>query len=234
MKRSRALLPLLLLAGLAHAQEGFDYHVADVGLLQAKVVQTEVGITAAERAKMNVAATAYRGKVAEYGRQLKALGQANPDPARMRGMFDVLKKDALAVLAPAQIRRVREITLQRLGLISLTDPVVAKRVGLSGAQIARLKAAFQKGRTDFLALQQTAQRAAQPVVAQYKDRKPKSQAEADALRKEVAAKLKPVQARFLPQMQAVGKRTDTAMLAVLTPTEKTAWTALKGKPFVAK
>ena len=72
------------------------------------------------------------------------------------------------------------------------------------------------------------------MVAQYKDRKPKNQAEADALRKEVAAKLNPVRARFLPQFQAIGKETDVAMLAVLTPAQKSAWAALKGPAFKAK
>ncbi len=234
MKRSIVLLPFLVLAGAARAQESFDAHVADVGLLQAKQIQTDVGITAAQRDKMNVAATAYRGQVAAYGKQLKALGQTSPDQAKMRGMFDVLKKQVIAVLTPAQVRRVRELTLQRLGLISLTDDVVAKRVGLSPAQVGRLKAAFQAGRANFQKLQQTAQQAAQPVVVQYKDRKPKTPAEAEALRKEVAAKLAPVRARFLPQFQAIGKETDVAMTAVMTPAQKAAWAALKGPPFKAK
>lgn len=239
MKRSFVLLPLLLLGGAlpgaAQAQQGsFDAHVADIGLLQAKQVQTDVGITTAERDKMNVAASAYRDQVAAYGKQLKALGQSTPDQAKMRGMFEVLKNQVLKVLTPAQIRRVREITLQRLGMISLTDDVVAKQVGLSPAQVGRLKAAYQAGRTKFMAVQQQAQQAALPVMAPYKDRKPKTAAEAQALQKEVAAKLTPVRARFLPQLQAVGKATDASMLAVLTPAQKAAWTALKGKPFVAK
>lgn len=234
MKRSIVLLPLLLLAGAARAQDSFDTHVADIGLLQAKAVQNDVGITPAERTKMEAAATEYRGKINDYGKQLKALGQTSPDQAKMHGMMDVLKTQVFAVLTPAQIRRVRELTLQRLGPVSMTDTVVAKRVGLSDAEVGRIKAAYQAGRVKFQTLQQSAQQAAQPVVAQYKDRKPKTQAEAAALQKEVTGKLAPVRARFVPQMQAVGKETDAAMQAVLTPAQKATWAALKGKPFVSK
>ena len=234
MKRSFFLLPLVLVAGVASAApDPFDFRVADVGLLQAKQVQTAVGITAAQRAKMNAAADAYKKRLETYQKQLKALGTVNPDKAKLRSYFESLKKDVVAALTPAQLRRVRELTLQRLGLVSLTDATVAKKVGLSTAQVDKVKAAFGAGRTKFAALQRKAQGEAAPIAAQYKNRKPKSQAEAASLRKEVEGKLKPIQAKFVPQFQAVGKSTDAAMLAVLTPAQKQAWVALKGKPFKA-
>ena len=232
MKRSFLLLPLLLLAGVASAApDAFDFRVADVGLLQAKQVQTDVGITAAQRTRMNAAADAYKKRLETYQKQLQALGTVNPDKAKIRTYFEALKKDVVAVLTPTQLKRVRELTLQRLGLVSLTDTTVATKVGLSTAQVGRIKVAFGAGRAKFAAVQQRAQAAAAPIAAQYKDRKPKTQAEAAALRKEVEGKLKPIQAKFIPQFQAIGKGTDAAMLAVLTPAQKNAWAALKGKPF---
>ena len=235
MMRSLLLLPALLVASVAHAApDAFDFRVADVGLLQAKQVQTEVGITAAQRTKLNAAAAAHAKRLQDYERQLKALGQVNPDKTKLRSYFETLKKGVVAALTPAQLQRLRQLTLQRLGLVSLTDDGVSKRVGLSPAQIAKLKTAFASGRAKFNALQQKARVAAGPIAAKYKDRKPKTQAEAAALQKEIKAKLQPIEASYLPKFQAIGKQTDAAMLAVLTPVQKKTWAALKGKPFKAK
>ena len=231
MKRSLFLLPALFAAAVASAQDAFDTHVADVGLLQARQVQDDVKITAAQRTKMNAAADAHRKRLEAYQKQLQALGGGQPDRARMQGFFDTLKKDVFAVLSPAQIARLRQLTLQRLGLISLTDNDVAKRVGLSPAQVGGLKKAFQSGRAKFVALQKSA---AAPILAPYKNRKAKDQAEAAALRKEVEGKLKVASVKVKPQLEAIGKQTDVAMLAVLTAPQKAKWAALKGVPFKAK
>jgi stress response protein YsnF len=232
MKR---LFPLLVsgfaLAASALAQVDFDKRAADVGLLQAKQIQAEVGVTAAQRAKMNAAADRHRKNLEEYEKQLKALGTTTPDKRKLLGFFETLKNEVFAALTPAQIRRLRELTLQRLGLIALIDEQVSKRVGLSPAQITKLKAAFQTGRTKFVTLQQST---ARPILAPYEGRKPKSQAEATALRAEIEGKLKVASDRVKPQLVAIGKQTDSAMLSVLTPAQKAAWTAHKGRPFTAK
>ncbi|RYG24164.1 hypothetical protein EON82_11650 [bacterium] len=232
MKR---LFPLLVsgfvLAASASAQVAFDKRAADIGLLQAKPVQTDVGITAAQRTKMNAAADKHRKSLQDYEKTLKALGTTTPDKRRMLGFFETLKSDVFAVLTPPQIKRLRELTLQRLGLIALTDEQVAKKVGLSAAQVTKLKTAFQNGRTKFMNLQQST---AKPILAPYEGRKPKTQAEATALRTEIEGKLKVASARVKPQLVAIGKQTDAAMLAVLTPAQKATWTALKGRPFKGK
>lgn len=232
MKR---LLPLLVsgiaLVSSAYAQIDFDKRAADVGLLQAKQIQSEVGITAAQRTKMNAAADRHRKNLQDYEKTLKALGSSTPDKQRLLGYFETLKNDVFAALTPAQIRRLRELTLQRLGLVALTDPQVAKKAGLSDAQVTKLKNAFQAGRTKFVTLQQST---AKPILAPYAGRKPKTQAEATALRTEIEGKLKVASNRVKPRLVAIGKETDAAMMAVLTPAQKSAWAALKGRPFKAK
>lgn len=231
MKRSILLLPALLIVGAASAQDSFDTHVADVGLLQAKVVQTDVGITAAQRTKMNAAAEQHKKRLQEYEKQLKALGTTSPDKRRLKGMFDILKKDVFAVMTKGQIKRLRELTLQRIGLISLTDDQVAAKVGLTPTQVGKIKQAFQAGRTKFVALQRST---AEPILAPYKDRKPKNAAEQTSLRKEIDAKLKVASVKVKPKLEAIGKETDAAMMAVLTAPQRAKWNALKGRPFKAK
>ena len=232
MKR---LIPLFVsgfaLCASASAQLSFDKRAADIGILQAKQVQADVGITAAQRAKLNSAAERHRASLKEYEKQLKALGTTTPDKQKMLGFFETLKSDVFAVLSPAQIKRLRELTLQRLGLVALTDEQVAKKVGLSPTQVSKLKSAFQAGRSKFVALQQST---AKPILAPYEGRKPKSQAEATALRTEIEGKLKAASSRVKPRLVAIGRETDANMMAVLTAPQKAAWTALKGRPFKAK
>ncbi len=234
MKRSLLLLPALLLAHAASAQDAaFDARVADVGLLQAKQVQADLKITPGQLTKMNVAAAAHTERLKAYQKTMEALGSVakTPDRQRLQGMFEQLKKEVFAVLTPTQIRRLRELTLQRLGLISLTDPGVSKTVGLSSAQVARLKAAFQTGRTKFVALQATVR---DPILAPYKGRKPKDEAEAKAWQTAIVAKLKAAEPTAKPKLEAIGKSTDVAMNAVLTGPQRAKWNALKGQPFKAK
>lgn len=231
MKRSLFLLSALLLSGTASAQDAFDFRVADVGLLQAKEVQTDVGITAAQRAKMNQAADAHKQRLIEYDKQLKALGSTTPDRARIRGFFEILKKDVIGDITPAQLRRLRELTLQRLGLLAVTDEQVAKRMGLSAAQVSKLKSAFEAGRTKFTLLQKST---ADPILAPYRGKKPKDRAQAAQWNADVQAKLKTASLRVKPQLEAIGKATDASMMAVLTPSQRAMWVALKGRPFKAK
>lgn len=235
MKRSLFLFTALLVAGFASAQQNeFDFRASDLSLLQAKQVQSDLGVTAAQRTKLNAAADAHKSRLEAYQKQLGALGTAKPDPARLRGMLQQVKTEALAILTPPQLKRLRELTLQRLGLIALTDKEVATRVGLSDAQRDKIKAAFQAGRSKFQSIQASARTSAAPIVAKYKDRKPKNAAEAATLKKEIDAKVAPIRAKIVPQLQAVGKQTDQNMLAVLTPLQKSKWAALKGRLFTAK
>lgn len=231
MKRSLLLLPMLLVAGAASAQDAFDSRVADLGLLQAKQIQNDLKVTTAQRDKMNAAAKAHTARVEAYKKTMQGLGTVTPDKAREKALVDQLKKEVFAALSPAQVRRLRELTLQRVGLLSMTDPEVSKRVGLSGAQVEKLKGAFQAGRTKFQALQNQVRG---PILAPYQGKKPKDQAEANQWRTTIMAKLKAAEPAAKPKLEAIGKATDAAMLAVLTPPQKAKWAALKGAAFKAK
>lgn len=212
----------------AHAEpDAFDFRVADVGLLQVKQVQTDIGITAAQRAKMNKAADAHRARLIAYQKELQSTG-GRPDQGRVTGFLRTLKTEVLANLSASQLRRLRELTLQRLGTAALVDDAVSLRVGLSREQVAKLRETFQNGRGKFVMLQQ---KTAEPILAPYRKSNPKTDAEKAALRKELSGKLKAAGDKLKPQLLAIGKETDAAMLKILTPKQKATWAALKGKPF---
>lgn len=231
MRRCALLLPALFAAGAAQAQvtNSFDVHVGDVALLQDRHIQTDVGITAAQRTKMQAAANAHSQRLQEYQKQLQALGQTNPDRAKLIGFLNTLKKDVFAVLTPAQGHRLTQLTLQRIGPIALTDPIVGKQVGLTDAEKKRMVDAFNAGKAKFNTAQQAARTAAMPIAAQYKGKQM-----TPALQKEAEGKMEPIKSRLMTQANTISKQTDAAMLAVLTPAERAKWTALKGKTFVAK
>ncbi len=91
------LIPLVLaLVAMGRAQsDPFDYHCADVVLLQAKAVQKELSITEAQRKKMNDAADTHRVRLSTYDAQQKAAKTKDTREqatVKLKGYFDELKR----------------------------------------------------------------------------------------------------------------------------------------------
>src|SRR5579862_8621623 len=141
---SRQLTKLLLflfatlLAGVAVA-ESFDEQLASIIVLQDKAVQRDIGITAQQRNSMNVYADAHRAKLSAYYKQIND-AHGKVDEKKLEGMFWTLKRKVLAQLSAAQLKRLREISLQVLDFTALADIVVGKKVGLSADQESKVEA----------------------------------------------------------------------------------------------
>lgn len=223
-------IPILTSTSWADA---FDTHVADVSLLQAKPIQKELGITEAQRSAMNKHADAHRSKLSAYEAQLKAKAQKDkkpvqPDNKVLAGYFASLKAGVLKEMKPPQIKRLRELTLQRAGLQGVLDSQVAKRIGVNDATLKKLRDLYVSG------AQQTAkieQASFTKVVGPYKDRKPKNEAEAKKLQDEVEKKLAAERKSIQPQLAKVQNDVRTKMMALLKDPQKKAYAALQGKPF---
>lgn len=237
MKFHNALLGLLLLAApVAHAADDFDYHIASVVLLQLKEVQTELKITEAQRAKMNKHAETHRGKLTDYSKQLDqrseaAKKQVGPDEAKLSAMFDELKKKVLAELSAAQIKRLREISLQQVGFAALNDSLVATKVGLNKDQLERIRRTFESG---FREAEELERGAVQKAIGPYKDRKPKDGAEEKKLYEEVQKKADQARDSVSARVDKIREFTKSKIMGILTPQQKQAFTALQGKPFKVK
>lgn len=219
----------------AQAQDPFDYHCADIGILQVKQIQTEVGITEAQRKAMNDAAATHKTRLTTYDAQQKAAKTKDTQPqtqAKLRGYFDELKKGVLTALSPVQLKRLRELTLQRAGLLALLDDLVAKKIGLTGAPYENFRKTFSDGAKQAGDIERTNLK---PIFDKYSAKRPKDDAERKQLESQMRGELDAASKRIAPQIQQLQSATQQKLIGILTAPQKTAWQALLGKPLkVAK
>lgn len=234
MRRLRLILfPVLLgLFGQGLADD-FDYHVASLVLLQVKEVQKEVGISEAQRKKLNTHAEWHKGQLKAYADQLDKQATAlkkdvPPDEAKLQSLFAELKKRAFKELTPAQLKRLREVSLQQLGFSALNDSVVAKKVGLNDDQLTRVRKTFELGFNEAAGIERDA---VQSAVKPYQDKKPKDEAERDKIMKEAEEKAEGARKKVSTRVDQIREFTRTKIMGILTPEQRNKFEALKGKPF---
>jgi len=213
--------------------DAFDERTANVALLQDKRVQTDLKISEAQRKKMNTHAEWFN-KEAEKIRQawVKSAQGKNPPPAppqaKMQALEQSLKSRVFKELSQTQIKRLREITVQQAGVLALLDDSVAKKIGLSATQVSALKARFKSNAEKAQKLQTAA---INPINAKYKDKKPKDQKEAQALQAQYGKEIQAAAKKIEPQITKLRKEFETFVGTTLSASQKSAWSALKGKPF---
>lgn len=218
---------LLFAVALASAQEPdrFDAHCANILVLQNKGVQKALGITKPQLDRMRMFSDHHDAELAALDKRTKGT-KTNVDPELLK-YFAELKDAVVGVLSPAQLKRLREITMQEAGLLALCDPIVGKRAGLSAPQIAKLRSTYDEGLKKYTAVEREAQ---ERVLAPYKDKKPKTKEEVDALNKEVGAKLSAEKKRIAPQLKVIRDDYDKRMRAILTSTQLATYNSLRGAP----
>lgn len=223
---------LLVVSGAAFAADAFDTHAASIEILQLKPVQNEIKLTEAQRTKMNKFAETHRSQMVAYQNRLKAQAEKNPqvrpDQSVIQRYYQQLKKSVLASLSATQLRRLREISLQSAGVGALMDDKVSARVGLSSAQLKKIRDTFLDGNKRAQAIQTTA---AKPIVDKYRGKKPKNNAEAQKLETAFRTEMQGASTKIAPQMRKLQADTANKMMAVLTAAQKQSFQALKGKPF---
>jgi len=141
----------------AFAADEFDMYVADVAILQAKAIQVELGITDAVRAALNKHATWLDAQGANIDRLVKR-GTVTPAEGnrRMSVYLVTLKSKVVGELTAVQVRRLREITLQRDGLVPLMDKRVSDKIGMTAAQLKKIREAYVANEKKAKVIQQTA------------------------------------------------------------------------------
>lgn len=228
-------LPLLMAsAAIASAQvDPFDYHCADVILLQAKPVQTELKVTEAQRGKMNDAAAAHKTRLTTYQAQQQAAKTKDTQQqtaTKLKGYFDELKKGVFTSLNATQLKRLREITLQRAGLLALLDDLVAKKINFTGPNYATFRTTFSNGAKEAGNIERAGLK---PIFDKYEGRM--KAAKTPDERKQIEGQMRPeleaAGKKIAPQIQSLQSETQKKLVGLLTPAQKTAWQALLGKPF---
>ncbi len=235
MMRFPAILSgvVLAAAGFGQKADSFDSQVADLQLLQSRQIQADMGVSVAERGKLQKIADSEEAAAQVYIRQLAKQGKSatdmNKDP-RVVQLAVKLRDDIFAALAPAQLRRLRELTLQRMGPVGLTNVVVAKRLGLSVDQLTKVRAAYKDGLTKSgIVLQQINA----TVYGPYRNMHPKTREEANALNAKIMQE-RTAEIKKHPELGVIEKETKKRIESVLTGKQLAAYTALQGKPYAQK
>jgi hypothetical protein len=220
---------LAALGALSSAQDEFDSYFADIAILQLKPVQTELKVTEAQRAKMNQHADWLKTQGAAIESQVTS-GKMTKEAANrlMAAHLGALKKRIIGELSASQLKRLREITLQRDGLLPLMDQRMADKIGLTKAQLTKLRDAYLANDKKAKDLQQ---QTFAPIFEKYEKMKPKSDAEKKTLTDQANKELDAAKKKIQPQLEALGKSFADLVEATLTKGQKDAFNALKGTPF---
>jgi hypothetical protein len=152
MKKAIVIVAMAALACASFAQGGGEQGGRRMGMMRGGMmapmsmlvnradVQKELGISVEQRSKLRE----LQDKMQEERRaQFENMrGGGPPDPEAMRKMFTEMEaksNQALSeVLSPEQLKRLKELSLQRSGMRALMNPNVQKELGLSAGQIAKI------------------------------------------------------------------------------------------------
>lgn len=236
-----ALLATALMSSVAKADQ-FDYLIANILLLQEKPVQKELGVTEAQRAKLNGHADWMNGKMAaldkQYTEQRKKNANAKAPTAEVTKLQRDFKQRLMGELTANQVVRLREVTIQVAGYPALFDDMIAKRLGLTSKQSTTLKTSWSKTAKKADALVEKAigiqKKAAEPVIASFGKKAPKNDAEKKARQDKVNAAVAKVQ----PQVKKIEAEIDSLRASFASVVSKTLtakqiadFKALQGRPF---
>jgi len=213
------VMAIVTTVAVAAQHDSFDEEMSSVILLQSKVVQKELGVTTAQRAAMNKYADAHRAKLKVLYSRLQANHQQNinqKDQQELRSMFNTMKRGVFAQLTAAQLKRLREISLQTLDFTALGDPIVAARVGLSASQSSKIRSVINSGIKQANVVQNNAVATATKGAT--------TQDQANQLAESAANQVS-------PQVVSIRNDTKQKVMALLTAQQRSRWQGLLGRPF---
>lgn len=226
------IVPMLCLAVFARAADSFDLEIADIALLQDKAVQTEVKVTPAQRNKMNAFAEEFNKKnnekINEYQKAKKQVDGAFQ--SFMMKQQQEIRTEVLNTLTADQIKRLRELTLQALGPRALVFKPVAKKVGMSDAELQKLRAAITEGDQKIAKIKKQVSDKIRPKYANVKQ--PKTQKEAQELQANLNKDINAEMKKHDAEMKAIIATSEKKTAAIVKKTYLDKLKALMGKPFV--
>lgn len=144
-----SLVALAALAGAAHAQ-GFRMmrptsgsKTSMVMLLGREDVQAELKLDDDQKGKLDAQRAGARDKFRQAFTEMRSAGEGGEDAqktiqTKMMALFEDMAKDALAILTEPQKKRLQELYVQSSGPLAVTQPDLAKEIGLTEAQKAKI------------------------------------------------------------------------------------------------
>lgn len=225
---------LVLAAGCAcfvsaQKPDPFDLEVSNVLILQVRSIQKEVGMTEAQRSKLNVYATSFNASKDAFLKSEKARSEKEgknfkPNETKLRQMFASFRGQVLTQLSAKQIKRLSELTLQEVGMAAMLDANVARKLALSPSQSAKLEAAYQEGIKKSAAVEQ---QAVAPIRKDFQGKDPNDKKTRDQFNQRMSSAEK----ESRPKLEKIKEETRAKFRAILSAQQQAQWKALQGTPF---
>ena len=216
--------------GAQAAPDAFDKYASNIQILQDKVIQKELKVSEAQRAKLNKHANWFNAETKKLNDAVTKTKKppTEADQKKLATLMNQMKDRVIAELSAVQLKRLREISLQMLGDRGLLDPTVGKKVGLSDAQITKLQNSYQATAKKMVDLETKTYK---PISDKYAAKKPKTDAEKKKLAQDWDKEMAAAQKKIAPTLKQYAGEFTKTMNATLSAAQKNKWTALLGKIF---
>jgi hypothetical protein len=216
----------------AQRPDSFDLHASNFQLLQDDGIRKHLKVTEAQRARMNQHAERYNARINKLRESVKGKNPPRAEQekigAQITGMLTSLKGQVLGELSAAQLRRLRQISLQSYGLRALADEVVSKRVGLSSAQLTQVRTRLRTAAEQVLEIEK---KTVEPIAKRYQAKSPKSDAERKQLQEAYAKEVREAGAKTRPRVAKIEQDTAAAIRRVMTAAQRKSWESLLGQTY---
>lgn len=227
-------MALLAIVGLAGGlQADFDQDIADITLLQIKEVQTELKINPSQKATLNKHAdwfNAENKKLMTEAQKYASEGKQPPQSLVTKGvkLGDDMKSKVLKVLSKWQTKRLRELTLQNAGYLAVMDPNVAKKIGLSDANLKKIRTRYEETSKKAASAQQSA---IKPVMDKYQNKTASTDAEKKKLQADFNKDMEAAQKKLQPQLKKFQDEWIAFVKKTLTASQLKSFEGLQGTKF---
>jgi hypothetical protein len=230
---NRALFCIgIAVSAVAAQADDFDRQIASVVLLQNQAVQKELAVTKAQRDKLNVHATKFNAEQKAYVEKVnKAANGKTPPPrdqAKELKMVLDFKNKVLAVLTEKQVVRLRQISLQAVGVAAMADEVVAKRIGLNNTQVTKIRTIVESGLKEG---QNISDAAMKQATKGLKNEPNMTDAEKKKAKAEFDKRWKIYGPPAQKKLDQIRTRTIQSVMALLTSGQTSTWNSLIGPTF---
>ena len=230
------VLAALLSSAAAFSQkmDAFDGHVADYRLLHYPGVEAEIHVSTAQRAQMNAAQDRERTIVNAYLVQVQRTGKSAQELARdpkYLGFLMDLQHAILSTLSPPQLKRLRELSLQAVGVAGVLDVIVSKRIGMSDVQLKKARTVYGDAVKRERVIVGLVNR---QVQAKYMTTRVATETEKKALNDRMQRDREAAMKTKKPELDQIEAQTKRDLKAVLTAKQLAAYQALQGKMFLPK
>ena len=149
IKRTLLLVAVAAFATSSHAQGRGGMmrmfqsgSLASAMMLNREDVQAEIKLTDDQKGKIDAKRASAQERIRNFFMQMRSSGGFNPQDSstqtKMQALFEDMSKEALSELTDAQKKRLNELAIQSRGAMAVTQTDVAKELGITAAQKAKI------------------------------------------------------------------------------------------------